>query len=76
MRCFLCKGTAHDALTTFMVDLGNGIVIVKNVPSKVCGQCGEVSYDTDVTKELERIVDSMRTLVAEIAVINYPDKVA
>lgn len=76
MKCFLCKGTARDALTTFMVDLGNCIVIVKNVPSQVCGQCGEVSYSTGVTKELERIVDSMRAAIAEIAVINYPGKVA
>ena len=40
----MCKGDMEDRLTTFMVDLGNCIVIVKNVPSHVCKQCGEVSY--------------------------------
>lgn len=32
--CFLCKGNLENKLTTFMVDLGNCIVIIRNVPSK------------------------------------------
>ena len=72
----MCKGTLEDKLTTFMVDLGNCIVIVKNVPSQVCTQCGEVSYSDDVTKRLEAIVSSMRAAITEIAVVNYPDRVA
>jgi len=59
-----------------MVDIGNCIVIVKNVPSQVCAQCGEVSYSTEVVEALEHIVDSMRSAIAEITVINYSDKVA
>ncbi len=58
-----------------MVDLDNCIVIVKNVPSQVCNQCGETSYSDDVAGRLEEIVNSMREAVTEIAVINYPDKV-
>ncbi len=76
MSCFMCKGTLEDKLTTFMVDLGNCIVIVKNVPSQVCAQCGEVSYSDDVAKRLEKIVDSMKAAIAEIAVVNYSDRVA
>ena len=72
----MCKGTLEDKLTTFMVDLGNCIVIVKNVPSQVCTQCGEVSYSDDVAKRLEAIVGSMRAAITEIAVVNYPDRVA
>ena len=40
MTCVMCKGDMEDRLTTFMVDLGNCIVIVKGVPSHVCSQCG------------------------------------
>lgn len=74
MNCFMCKGSLEDKKTTFMVDLGNCIVIVKNVPSQVCSQCGEVSYTNNVTKELEKIVNSLRKSITEIAVINYPTK--
>lgn len=59
-----------------MVDVGNCIVIVKNVPSMVCSQCGEISYGNDVTKQLEKIVTTMKNAITEIAVVNYPGRVA
>jgi len=76
MRCFMCKGDLNDEQTTFMVDIGNCIIIIKNVPSQVCGQCGEVSYNNEVTKQLEVIVNSLRSSITEIAVVNYTDRVA
>ena len=76
MNCFMCKGTLENKNTTFMVDLGNCIVIVKNVPSQVCTQCGEVSYSDDVAAQLEKLVNTMREAVTEVAIMNYPHKVA
>lgn len=61
----------EDQLTTFMVDLGNCIVIVRNVPSQVCKQCGEISYTDEVAGQLETIVNSVRSSMTEIAVVNY-----
>ena len=69
--CFLCKGHLVNELTTFMVDLGNCIVIVRNVPSLVCSQCGETSYTDEVAERLEQIVNSVRNSMTEIAVVNY-----
>ncbi|MGM9572379.1 MAG: type II toxin-antitoxin system MqsA family antitoxin [bacterium] len=76
MKCFMCKGNLKDKLTTYMVDLGNCIVIVKKVPSQVCEQCGEISYSNNVAIQLEKIVNSMKTALTEIAVINYTEKIA
>lgn len=76
MSCFMCKGSQDNRMTTFMVDLGNCIVIVKNVPSQVCSQCGEVSYSNEVAKQLERITTDMRTTITEIAVVNFTNMVA
>ena len=76
MKCLMCKGHLEDKLTTFMVDLDNCIIIVKNVPSQVCSQCGEVSYSDDVTKHLEKIVNTLRNVITEIAILNYSDNVA
>ena len=76
MKCFMCKGSLNDKLTTFMVDVDNCIVIVKKVPSQVCAQCGEVSYNNDVAKKLEEIVNTLRSSITEIAVVSYTDKVA
>ena len=54
MNCLMCKGSLENKLTTFMVELDNCIIIVKNVPSLVCKQCGEVSYSDEVAKQLDR----------------------
>ena len=77
MNCLLCKGTLENKTTTFMVELDNCIIIIiKNVPSQVCKQCGEVSYSDEVAKQLERLVNTVRNSITEITVINYTDRVA
>ena len=76
MSCFMCKGKVVDKLTSFMVDLGKCIIIIKNVPSQVCSQCGEVSYSDSVANQLEMISNAvMNSVNTEIAVINYSEKV-
>lgn len=76
MNCFLCKGTLKEQTTNFMTDVDNCFIIVKNVPSLVCPQCGEVSYTDEVAAKLERIVKAVRQAVSEVAIVNYQDSVA
>lgn len=71
MTCFMCKGEIISSTTTFMVDLGNCIIIVKNVPCSQCSQCGEISYSNEVAKRLEKIVDTLKNTVTEISIIDY-----
>ena len=71
MTCLMCKGELIDKRTNFIVDLGECIIIVRDVPSQVCSQCGEVSYSHEVTKNIEAIVGKMRTVMTEIAVVHY-----
>lgn len=73
MRCFMCKGNMEDKETTFMTEIEGTIIIVKNVPSQVCVQCGEISYSDAVASELEKIVSSLRNGMTEITVVNFKD---
>jgi YgiT-type zinc finger domain-containing protein len=73
----MCKSKLRDGSATFTADLGNCIIIIKNVPSRICGQCGEVSYSDDVARRLEQIVLSIKqTVITEIAVVNYTEQAA
>ena len=80
----MCKGKLEEKNTTFMVELDNCIIIIKNVPSLVCEQCGEVSYsnevskqlEKEVSKQLEKLVNAVRNSITEITIINYSEKVA
>ena len=77
MTCFMCKGTIQDGFSTFTVDMGKCIVIVKNVPSGICNQCGETSHSDEVAQRLEQIAHSLIGPVStEIAVVSYTKQVA
>ena len=71
MTCFYCKGTMKPSTTTYMEDLGNCIVIIKNVPCSKCTQCGEVSYSGVTIKRIEAIIAQLKNTLTEIAVVNY-----
>lgn len=72
----MCKGTLEDKNTNFIADFDDCIIIIKNVPSQICTQCGEVSYSYEVSKQLEKIVQNVRSVVSDIAVVNFKDKIA
>lgn len=77
MECFTCKGGhINEEEKTFVANLNTCVIIVKNVPSLVCSQCGEVYYTNDVMKQLERIVDTMEKVVQDVAIFEYSKVVA
>jgi len=45
---------------TFSVDLGFGVVVVRNVPATVCSQCGADWIEDSVAAKLESIVNDAR----------------
>ena len=51
-------------------------MIVRNVPTLVCQQCGEKAYTDEVAAVLETIVNKAREMLTEIAVVNYPVQAA
>jgi len=71
MRCVFCKGTLEEKPSAFTVELGERIVVVKNVPSHVCSQCGEVSFSDNVYRELEKVVEQFHDTITEVAIVNY-----
>lgn len=77
MNCFTCKGGhLKEEIKTYVANLDHCVIVVKNVPSLVCQQCGEVYYTNEIMKQLEQIVDTMETSLTEIAVVDYSQKVA
>jgi len=72
-KCPMCHGSMEKGKTTFTSDLGFGVVVVRQVPAHVCGQCGE-SWLSDVTSEgLEKVVDGIRQKHSVVEVLNWQD---
>jgi YgiT-type zinc finger domain-containing protein len=66
-----CGAKAVEGLTTDVTDLGNCLVIVRNVPCYKCTECNEVIYTAEVVKHLEDIVENARRLMQEISIVDY-----
>ena len=71
MACFYCKGEMHDGTTVFTVQLDQCLVVIKNVPCLECSQCGEAEIADDTMVALERIIKTCKSLVQEVAVVDY-----
>lgn len=71
MACFYCKGEMREGTTVFTVQLETCLVVVKNVPCLECSQCGEPEISDETMRVLERIIDTCRKLIQEVAVVDY-----
>lgn len=76
MECFKCKGELEEKKVKYIVDLEDTIVIIKQVPARVCCKCGEQYFDDRTSEKIESIVNQLKGLSAEVTVVNYKDDVA
>ena len=70
-NCPLCGGEKKTGVTTYSVDLRFGVVVVRDVPAKVCGQCGEEWIEDRTAKELERIIKNARQTHCQLEVVTF-----
>ena len=71
MICIECEAIVEMGYTTSVTDLGQCIVIVRNVPCYKCTECNEIIYTADVVQQLEEINKTAKKLMQEIAIIDY-----
>lgn len=71
MKCIKCGTTAEKGITTSVTDLGNCLVIIRNVPCFKCPECDEIIYTADIVQQLEKIISSAKRTLQEISIIDY-----
>ena len=71
MLCMRCGSKATGGFTTDVTDLGNCLIIVRNVPCYKCGECDEVMYTADVVKKLEKIISKAKEFMQEISIVDF-----
>jgi YgiT-type zinc finger domain-containing protein len=52
-KCHFCQGKVVEGHITVDYRWGDALVVIKDVPARVCQQCGEKYLSSDVYKELE-----------------------
>ena len=71
MTCCYCGGNTSESTATYVVEIGERIIIIKHVPCEKCTQCGEPFYNATVVERLEQITEQLEKTLTEIAVVNY-----
>lgn len=71
MNCFTCKGGIQKSTTTYMTECNGCYIIIKNVPCSKCTQCGEEYLNGITLQKIESIIERLKSILTEIAVIDY-----
>lgn len=59
--CYFCgRGVLEEQRVTVDFRWGECLVIIENVPAKVCTECGERYYAAKIVREMERIAKEGR----------------
>ena len=57
--------------TNYMVDIDGHFIIIKNVPCHKCCQCGEISYSGVTVARIEEIIQNLKNVFTEVAIVEY-----
>ena len=74
MKCMKCGKEAYKSTTTEAIEMGFGLLVIRNIPCYKCDECDEIFYTGDVTQKIERITEKVKSLMQEVAIFEY-DKV-
>ncbi len=69
--CPLCGGELHDAVSVIPFFFGERIVVIKDVPAEACSDCGEAYMKSSVAGNVEKLLDTLEGLHAEMSVVHY-----
>jgi len=72
MRCLICKqALPQPGVTTVTLERDGLTLVVKDVPARVCPNCGEAYVDEAVTAELLETAERMVRAGAQVDIRRY-----
>jgi YgiT-type zinc finger domain-containing protein len=72
MNCVICKsGIYTDGFATVVLTKYGSVVIVKNVPAKVCNQCGEYILDAATSRRILVLAQEAYAKGSEVEIYSF-----
>lgn len=71
MKCLKCAAEAVESTTTDVTDLGDCLIIIRNVPCYKCTECNEIMYTSDVIRKLDAMIAKAKQTLNDISVIDF-----
>lgn len=58
MKCIVCKNTRMKRGTTVLpIERGKAVLLVTDIPARICTNCGEPYIDEETAKEVEALAN-------------------
>ena len=73
MKCMRCGKPAYKSVTSEAIELGFGLLVIRNIPCYKCEECDEIFYTGDVVQKIESIVAEAKQLMQEVRGIYFDD---
>ena len=54
MKCDTCGGKLANKDVTYRVELDGRLIVVENVPARVCGQCSETYFSGPTVERIQK----------------------
>lgn len=71
MKCIRCGEEAFKSTTTEAIELGFGVLVIRNIPCYKCVKCDEIFYTGDVAQKIEEIVERVKQYIQEVIVVDF-----
>ena len=71
MKCVKCGAEVEKSFTTDIFDLGDCVLIIRNIPCFKCTKCTETIYTGKIIRSLEKIIEQSKKNIGEISVIDF-----
>ena len=68
-----CGKPAYKSMTSEAIELGFGLLVIRNIPCYKCEECDEIFYTGDVVQKVESIIADAKQLMQDIRVIDFTD---
>ena len=71
MKCMKCGRDAFASTTCEAIEMGFGLLVIRNIPCYKCEECDEVFYTGDVVQKIEEITERVKQLMQELTIIDF-----
>ncbi|MBP7869799.1 MAG: DUF4258 domain-containing protein [Candidatus Hydrogenedentes bacterium] len=72
MKCVLCReGDTDPGKVTVTLERGGAVIVIKEVPAEVCGNCGEYYLTEEITRKVLHLAETSIKKGVEVEVIRF-----
>ena len=71
MKCMECGKEAFKSKTIEAIELGFGVLVIRNIPCYKCVECDEIFYTGDVAQKIEEITERVKQFIQEVTVVDF-----